>query len=285
MKHAYLIIAHHEFEVLQKLVGALDDDRNDIYIHFDKKLVTTPKLVTNRSTLHVIDNRVDIRWGHVSQIEGEYCLFEESYKQEERYDFYHLISGVHLPLYSQDYLHAFFDSRRGKQIFMPMTTSDFQTDLKMRRYNLFTKTFAHKHKTMARLSQLAWNVAHRIQRKLDIKRFKHVSYAYASNWVSITEEAVAYLLENKKEILRKYRYTFCGDEYFVPTELLHSGLSWDVKYDERLLLHEVGNAHAKTFGLSDYPLLINSERLFARKFSAKHIGVVDQIIDTLKDRK
>lgn len=29
--HAYLIIAHNEFEVLQKLVGALDDPRNDIY--------------------------------------------------------------------------------------------------------------------------------------------------------------------------------------------------------------------------------------------------------------
>lgn len=36
--HAYLIIAHNEFEVLQKLVGALDDPRNDIYIHFDKKV-------------------------------------------------------------------------------------------------------------------------------------------------------------------------------------------------------------------------------------------------------
>lgn len=29
--HAYLIIAHNEFEVLQKLIEALDDPRNDIY--------------------------------------------------------------------------------------------------------------------------------------------------------------------------------------------------------------------------------------------------------------
>lgn len=40
MKHAYLIMAHHEFEVLGKLVQALDDERNDIYIHFDKKVKT-----------------------------------------------------------------------------------------------------------------------------------------------------------------------------------------------------------------------------------------------------
>ena len=33
MKHAYLIMAHHEFEVLGKLVQAIDDKRNDIFIH------------------------------------------------------------------------------------------------------------------------------------------------------------------------------------------------------------------------------------------------------------
>ena len=33
MKHAYLILAHHEPEVLQLLLTALDDARNDIFLH------------------------------------------------------------------------------------------------------------------------------------------------------------------------------------------------------------------------------------------------------------
>lgn len=37
MKHAYLIIAHNEPEVLRRLVKSVDDKRNDIYIHIDKK--------------------------------------------------------------------------------------------------------------------------------------------------------------------------------------------------------------------------------------------------------
>ena len=37
-RHAFLIIAHNEFGVLQRLVDAIDDPRNDIYIHFDKKV-------------------------------------------------------------------------------------------------------------------------------------------------------------------------------------------------------------------------------------------------------
>ena len=45
MKHAYLIIAHHEFEVLEKLIQSLDDARNDIYIHFDRKLKSLPTFI------------------------------------------------------------------------------------------------------------------------------------------------------------------------------------------------------------------------------------------------
>ena len=36
MKHAFLILAHTEFALLQRLVNCLDDGRNDIFIHFDK---------------------------------------------------------------------------------------------------------------------------------------------------------------------------------------------------------------------------------------------------------
>ena len=37
-KHTYLIIAHNNFYILEKLLLLLDDERNDIYIHIDKKV-------------------------------------------------------------------------------------------------------------------------------------------------------------------------------------------------------------------------------------------------------
>ena len=52
MKHAYLIIAHHEFEVLEKLVQSLDDVRNDIYIHFDRKLKSLPAFIIRYAGLY-----------------------------------------------------------------------------------------------------------------------------------------------------------------------------------------------------------------------------------------
>ena len=36
-KHAYLIMAHHRFDVLKMLLTDLDYKDNDIYLHIDKK--------------------------------------------------------------------------------------------------------------------------------------------------------------------------------------------------------------------------------------------------------
>ena len=36
--HAVMIIAHNQFELLKKLILALDDERNDIFIHIDAKV-------------------------------------------------------------------------------------------------------------------------------------------------------------------------------------------------------------------------------------------------------
>ena len=48
MQHAYCIIAHSYPQQLWHLIGLLDDDRNDIYIHIDQKvdiqLFTPPQL-------------------------------------------------------------------------------------------------------------------------------------------------------------------------------------------------------------------------------------------------
>lgn len=37
-KHAYLIMAHTQFQQVAKLVSLIDDSENDIYLHIDKKV-------------------------------------------------------------------------------------------------------------------------------------------------------------------------------------------------------------------------------------------------------
>ena len=37
-KHAFLIMAHNQFDLLEMLIKLLDDPRNDIYLHIDQKV-------------------------------------------------------------------------------------------------------------------------------------------------------------------------------------------------------------------------------------------------------
>ena len=63
MRHAYLLIAHNDFELLSNLVKTIDDRRNDIYIHIDKKVKTLPIIDTQNSNVYILKNRIDARWG------------------------------------------------------------------------------------------------------------------------------------------------------------------------------------------------------------------------------
>lgn len=116
LKHAYLIMAHEKPEIFKILLQMIDNGRNDIYVHIDSKTDSQPfadsfSLVKN-SKIIFVENRVDVRWAHISQVQAELNLFKTAY-DNGGYSYYHLLSGVDLPIKSQEYIHDFFDKNNG----------------------------------------------------------------------------------------------------------------------------------------------------------------------------
>lgn len=277
MKHAYLIISHNEFAVLEKLIQALDDERNDIFIHFDQKLKSYPVFKTLHAGLYILKERIDIRWGHISLVRAEYALFETAYSRGG-YSYYHLISGVHFPLKSQDYIYNFFEGLKDKEVFASVPNCDYQTDLKMRRYNFFISNFMHKNRKIRQLNQFLWKACIRVQKDLHIHRNRNRSYKIASEWMSVTNNCVGYLLQMKQEVLRRYRFTLASDEFFIPSELGESYLKDHIYYYDKLLKCDFGGGSSpRIFHLKDYEELLKSDCLFARKFSHSDLEIIDKI--------
>ena len=137
MRHAYLIIAHNEFELLQILVSALDASWADIYVHIDKKCKSLPVLHTEHSRLDVF-SEVDVRWGDYSQIECEYALFERA-SSKGRYDYYHILSGVDLPIKSNQYIYDFFEANKGKEFIDAYPFERAEVERKVCYYHIFPK--------------------------------------------------------------------------------------------------------------------------------------------------
>lgn len=269
MKHAYLIIAHNEFDVLELLVSALDDSRNDIYVHIDRKVKVLPDLRTSESGLFLLDKRIDVRWGHVSQIKTELLLFETAVKNGP-YEFYHLISGTHLPLKGNDEIVRYFSAANGFCVFSGFEKdTKYQETLKMKRINMFTRNYSSGNSIKSRISQFCWKAFIAVQKLFHIEINKSVDFWKSSNWLSLTDEAVQYIVSDKNHILKRYRFSFCGDEFFVATELMNSPFKDKLLNEEYYLKCDMQRSNPRSYRLDELDELKKTGYLFARKFTAK----------------
>ena len=116
--HAYLIMAHKNLEQIKKLLKLLDYSQNDIYIHIDTKADDSIKFFDYTSCCtksKVIQSSLfKSAWGSYSLVECELFLLRQATKNR-KYDYYHLISGMDLPLKNQLEIHQFFKKNNGKQ--------------------------------------------------------------------------------------------------------------------------------------------------------------------------
>lgn len=124
-KHAYMIIAHNEFDLLEILVRLLDDPRNDIYVHIDAKVKNFDfksfQALTQYSRLRFTPRRISATWGDFSLVNTELLLLQTAVAGEDPaqpYAYYHLISGVDLPIKSNDDIHAFLRKMLGKSLYI-----------------------------------------------------------------------------------------------------------------------------------------------------------------------
>ncbi len=286
MKHAFLILAHNEFEVLKLLVSCLDDSRNDIFIHFDKKVAVLPDIRTERAELTILEKRVDVRWGGFSMMEAEFALFEAATARGS-YQYYHLISGVDLPLKSQDYLHDFFDRYDGDE-FIGFAWTQMPADFarKVHCWHLFPENF--KSQNIVKKALRAGFI--RLQEAFGAKRNREVDFKKGSQWVSITDGMARYFLEHKEWIRKIFRNTFSCDELVMQT------LCWASPFRERLHdTHSDSEGCMRTISwrpapgsdewilrdweAADFEWLAASSALFARKFNSRDMGFLRKICE------
>ncbi|HFI0253493.1 TPA: beta-1,6-N-acetylglucosaminyltransferase [Streptococcus suis] len=240
-KHAYLIMVHHNFKQLLFLISLLDDVRNDIYLHIDKKIdkeaytyiYNEIQKATFNSKIYFVD-RIAVYWGHYSQIEAECSLFKASSSNYE-YSYYHLISGDDLPLVSQDAIHQFFNQHPNK-LFLK------KAEITPTIYERVAFPYIFPRITERTSKSLFFRICYRIFRKLEksvyrilkvdcFKKFG-LELGKASNWVSIDNRMVKIILENEELVKQIFEKSFCGDELFIPTLVNHYDLVEDVYYYE-----------------------------------------------------
>lgn len=283
MKHAYLIIAHNEPEILQLLLSSLDDARNDIYVHIDKKAsFDGTMLQTVKSGLHVLPVRIDARWGDFSLVEIELLLFQEAYSHGS-YAYYHLLSGVDLPVKSQDYIHRYCDEHQGKEfIGIAQHVSQRELDWRSQHWFVYSRDFQSGNL----FKKIVRGVLARMQSLIGYRRTS-LQVKKGSQWCSITHDFVQYLLQNKLLIRKIFNHTYCPDELFIQT------LCWNSEFKNRIYnpndefegckrYIKWENGVLQPLTLQEVDAMLLSSRWFARKFTSDNKHVVMEVVKRIK---
>jgi hypothetical protein len=272
-KHAYLIMAHNNFYILEKLLCLIDDERNDIYIHIDKKIENFKfeyfkGLVKKSRILYV--NRLNIHWGGFSVIKCQMVLLKHALAN--RYEYYHLLSGVDLPLKTQNYIHTYFDVQAGKE-FIGFAQEPGARDYRVKYIHLFNEEIGRSTNFMSILKRTISEGFVFLQRLAKYDRTKKFGYDIkrGSNWCSISHALAEFLVDNDETITNLFKYSVIGDEVVFQTLAFNSRFRQRI-YDPNdefagcMRYIDWNRGTPYTFRKRDYEELIHSDRLFARKF-------------------
>ena len=299
MKHAYLIMAHKEPYNLRKLLELLDHENNDIFIHIDiKSSILHKEEIINwcaKSKIYFVQ-QTNVQWAAYSGIKCEIILLEEAVKGN--YDYYHLLSGQDLPLVSQKNIHRFFEENKGKE-FVSLYASE---DIEWRIQALYERVcYWHLKELEERFSGRFMKkvigdfsrIWLKLQKILHIKRnIKIEDVVFGKNWFSISNDFAHYVLENKKQIEKVFKYTASGDEMFLQYLLVQSPYKnnnyvSDKDSSMRYVdwTRSINKANPHIWVADEFEELIQCGYLFARKFDSDvDKKIIDRIYDYVKSQ-
>lgn len=283
MKHAYLIMAHNDFAQLNQLLYALDDERNDIYLHIDRKThFSVDKLYKPLKAEMILTPRIRVNWGGDSQIRCELLLLEIATSTIHKY--YHLISGADLPIKTHDAIHAFFENNTKNYIIHYNENIDQFSSSRLREYHIFQNIIGRNGGIHIAACEYLERLSLWVQKKSKINRLRQCSLELykGGNWFSITHEMALQILSSKQIINKIFGKTLCADEFFVQTIAMNSVLK-DTVVSDNLRYIDWARGSPYTFRSEDEENLMNSDKLFARKFNSEvDAEIIRKIIQRVK---
>ena len=293
LRHAYLITAHSKKAQLLNLLRLLDDPENDLYLHIDKKAqgFTEAEMIAAAPHCRVsFVPRLDARWGSETFIDAILSLVRLA--SEEEHAFYHLLSGVDLPLKPQSEIRAFFNAHMGEEFvsFERETAKPDVIEGRIARWHWqrpvdpLLKKF---HRRVAPASIF-------LQRIIGVNRIKNAPVVFQKGgvWFSITHAMARYAVEEMPRYRAYYRHTSCADEIWLQTLVANSpfmqrraymGFDDELAATMRYVDWSGGGASPRVLTSADFDMLMQSGMLFARKFDdAVDADVIRRISDCVK---
>lgn len=186
-----------------------------------------------------------------------------------------------MPIKTQEYIHYFFEKNNGKNYmnFDKDIDIDKYVRQRIKEYHILQNRIPTKFKILEKLVKLLEKLIISIQKIVKIDRTQNcnIKFYKGANWISITKEMAKYIIEKEEFIKRFFYKSLCADEMFVQTIAMNSPYKETIE-DTSLRLVDWKRGRPYIWRKQDFEEIINSKKLWARKFSEKVDGeIIEQI--------
>ena len=296
MNIAYLISAHTDAPQLARLIEALHPDA-EFFIHIDKKSdICQFKETIHAGNVHFIENRIDVRWGTLIEVEYQMELMKAAIAHPRHFDRIFFLSGMDYPLWSNKHISQWLSTLGEKEILQGICMNTPYIQGQQRRlyshsrplFRLFSNKWNQRLSILCRKALAA--IGYRKALCFKVEGAKWDLYK-GSAWWCISEELAKHVLDTylqHPEIRHYFRDSFGQAETLIQTIAFNSP-EWASRciltegaypgLDALTPLHYiVYEPVIQVMKADDLPALMASGKMFARKFqSGKSEEVIEKI--------
>jgi hypothetical protein len=275
MRVAHLIITYTSPLQTERMIRSMQHPDFDFYIHVDKKVdISSHLFLAGIPQVYLIDNRTDVVWAGYNTIKATIRSVEEILASGKKYDYIHLMSGQDYPIKPANQVHDFFVKHNGHE-FLEFEHFDKWSDEaypRIQQYHLTNYRFPGRY-------QFQW-----LMNKLLPSRVSPVQMEYfgSSMFWALTPMCLRYVidfLKSNPKFQRFMHFTWGADEFLFQTLVLNSSFKTNVLNNNLLFLDRgKGEAHPNIITTAHYQAMLQSEKLFARKFDQSvDVSIMDML--------
>lgn len=294
MKQAVLITAYKNYRHLEQILQFFDDDCFNIYIHLDKKsdiLNFELARLEAYQNLRLISRKYKVNWGGFNHLKSILLISEIALNNPDN-QYFHLISGHDFPIKKSSYFKEFFKKNKEKDFLnsfeVPFSGWANNGGLdRIEYYNLFDLLDFKNPKQKPWINKFL-DIQKRFGRKRSVSPQMPKLYG-GSTWWSLSRKSLEYVVRytaNNNKVFNRFKHTFCSEEFYFPTVIMNSHLKPRVNNNSlRYIDWNARNGNNPAIlDESDYPKILRSDAVFARKFEYPHSkSLIKKIHDSLHE--
>lgn len=291
LKHAFLMLAHKQPVLIERIVSKIEKENHYIYIHYDAKSMDfeAVKMISVKYKNVYLPERKRTSWGGFSLTSCIIENFSNMIDISNNYDYFHLISGQDYPCVSMSKFDMFFEECSGKS-FMRLDSEKETKENRKKKFKYRMENYFFNDEICNEfLGVKLYKIVNKLLKPIP-RTYENMDTLWGGwNWYSLSRDTLIYLLNyirKNPKYCDRFKHTICSDELIFATIVKNTDIDLNVDICNSLRFVEWNpkrQAESLPLLLTENELedVVNSGAFFCRKVQ---LPESEKLLDKIDER-